>query len=696
MAMFCQNAMLLGVKLKKESSMNCGHNKALSLILLGTLSFSSLANSLTSRVENLYDYALTKELKDEIKDLSNRNQLATGRPAFCPLNNTATYQKTVESLKSIVAVFQDDCFDGNKALIDELLTSSKTLEEELNKMAKETGKDPVTSTSSTEEENQIEVNGIPFSQFMNGINVLFSENKCTNLSKTPLLERSADIIQTFSQFGLYSASGVIVAYGGLAVSSILRFISNIFDKRFEFENESDIETFIKLNCAYYDVRNQVKSLEIFDIDTGVHHEDLKIASELSKQIKTKLKSIEDDKKKVLEIITEEQTESINSVDKDLEKLISPIYEKIKSPVADQPGKSAVYQQAEIIGELSFSVDILVSKLNPYITASNGPERFLNILFKKQLERLYAPEELMEFSVKDFNDLFLKDLASSFKRVLDTIAKKKDKVKEKFDENNELFVFSRIISYKDIRDYVEGKDFKKKEEELRGAQKVVDDIVTRLKAIIAKKEYTSDDSKDGGIREIIKSLDTVRNFVYGKYGKQFIEKMRDLSRSQNKNFNEYYKNIEENYFLNGTIPNKDSLYEDKVLNACVDANTGREIWVYSQKLSELGYDFLSTNSDIFGDPDNSDRKKIKAHNDSAILARRIMSARENGNPIKFYGKTMTIEEAEKYLEEEYGAVGIRKDYLGPVMMNVVSNRQKALRLQELIKKYNCESLSPFPR
>lgn len=671
--------------------------RVIALLSISTISLASFAQadlSLVERLERLYSSGASKELKDNIKELAKRNTLSETRPAFCPLNNTTSYQKTVESLKSIVAVFQDDCFDGNKALIDQLLSSSKNLEEELSKIAKDSGNDPLIPEG---EDKPIEVNGIPIGQFINGINVLFNNNKCTNLAKTPMLERSADIIQTFSQFGLYSPSGVVMAYGGLAVSSILRFISNVFDKRFEFEDDADIETFVKLNCAYYDVRNQVKSLEIFDIDTQRHFNDLQMAKDLLSELKLKAKLLEEDKKNVLKSFEEIQTKSVTNVEKELYELIFPLYEKIKNPVSDAPGRSALYQQAQIVGELSYIVDVLMNKLDSYIRESKGPERFINIIFKQKLEKLYHPESLMELSTKDFNDTFLKDLASSFQRVISSVEKKKEELKKNFDESQEFFILDKVISIKEAKEYIAGKALKAKQDEIEGATKVVSEIATRLSAIIAKKEYTSDDSQDGGIREIIKSLDTIRNFIYGKYGKQFIEKMRDLSRTQNKNFKKFYENIEENYLSDGKVVPKSDLYEDKILNACVDAATGREIWVYSQKLSELGYDFLSTNSDIFGDPNsNSDREKIKSHNDSAILARRIMNAKESGGPVKFYGKTFTIDEALEYLDKEYGAVGIRKDYIGNVMIEVVNNRDRALKLQELIKNYNCNSLSPFPK
>lgn len=677
------------------------------------------------------DYIRTiKSAKVEVKtsenitNLLNKNRLPQTRPEFCPLNNTLTYKKTLDSLKAIVTVFKDDCFDGNQSLVDQILTSSNQLEEELKKLSEEQGKEVKDVVPSTEE---VSISGIPLTQIFNGMNTLLNNNKCSNLDRTPFLERSADIIQTFAQFGLYSPSGITMAYGGLAVSSILRFINNLFSKRFEFENESDIETFVKLNCAYYDVRNQVKALEMFDIDTNEHYKDKEQSKILAKEVSDLVKSLEEAKTKSLSEIEKMKTSEANLIDKDLEKLISPILEKIKTPIVDQPGKSAKYQQAEILGELAFNLDLLLSSLDLFIKDSSGADRFLNILLKNLLTKLETPEELMELSTKDFNDKFLNDLASSFTRVTKSIELKRSNFKETYEETRKFIVDGEEVTTKELREILKSKELLEREKKIKDIQSKISELDGRLTAIINKKEYSSEDSGDGGIREIIKSLDTVKNHVYGKYGKQFIDKMRDLSEEQNKNFNEKFKNIDGGIVKNGEYPNADELNEDRLLNACVEASTAREIWVYAQKLSELGYDFLATNNDIFGDPDkNKDRKVIKEHNDSAILARRIITVRNYQKKIAtyldlgmndieidgkkmdisqaqdemkyvyFYGKKMTVSQALDFLDKEYGQKGLKNDRIGKIMIDIMGNRDRTVLLQNLYKDYSCDSITNFAK
>ncbi|WP_419172776.1 hypothetical protein [Halobacteriovorax sp.] len=693
----------------------------LSVLILST-SVSAHASDFESYVRTIKNAKLDSQLEAEIKDVVSRNKLPLTRPEFCPLNNTRSYEQALTSLKNIVTVFKDDCFDGNESLIGNLIDSSNELETELNKLKEEQGKETTDVIPSSEE---VTVDGIPVAQVINGVNTLFSNNSCSSLERTPFLERSADIIQTFSQFGLYSPSGITVAYGGLAVASILRFVSNIFNDRFEFENEEDINTFVKLNCAYYDVRNQVKALEIFDIDTQRHYTDRELSKALVAQIKKDYESLAKAKENVEAEFEKIKSAEVNKIDAEVEKLISGLYEKMKNPLSDLPGKSARYQQAEVLGELAFSKDLLEEYLDSYISESKGADRFLNILFKQKLSLLDNPMALMKMSVKDFNKEFLADMASSFNRVLKNISAKREKARSIFDDTYIISLGDENITVKEYKELLKSEDLKKREKRITDALAAISDVDNRLAAIIAKKEYSSEDSKDGDLREIIKSLDIIRNHVYGKYGREFVDKMRSMAEDQNKNFNDKYKDLEKHYNISKS-GESDDLGEDRKLNACVDVQTTREVWVYAQKLSELGYDFLATNNDIFGDADNKDRRKIKSHNDSAILARRIITARNYlkkismqrelgrseveiegetyslevadnvARTINFYGKELTLEEAQEYLDDKFGHKGLRADRLGQIMMEIVNNRDRTVGLQKFYKKNKCSNLTTITR
>ncbi len=699
-------------------------NKTSYLILASMLmQLYTHSNTIESNYDIVRNLKVNPEQLQTLTELELSHMPPKTRPEFCPLNNTASYKKTAESLKALVAVFQDDCFDNNQSLVGQLLESSQSLENELNTLAEQQGKPANTPQVQTLDE--IEVDGIPVAQIMNGMNTLFSSNKCTNLDRQSFLERSADVIQTFSQIGLYSDDGAKYAFGGLAVSSILRFINSIFEKRFEFENEADIQTFVKLNCSYYDLRNEIKKLEVFSIDTSKHHRDKITSKELLDQLKLTKEAYNKALEELDKEISEKEEKYISTIAKDLEKIITPISNALPATIADQPGKNATYQQAEVLGLLTFNLDLLQNALTEYIAESNGPEMFLNILFKQKLDMLLNAGELMTLTPKEFNNTFYHDLVSSFNRVLRDIEKQRAEGKKKFQDEVLISDNDSSLTVSQIKEYLASKDRIDTEEEFNTYFKRTNTIDSRLERFVNRNEYTSKDSSNGGTREIVKSLDIAKNYIYGSFGKNFLEAMKDRSSSQNKNFIDQFVDIQNNYtdrsgkYLK-IIP-KDQLNEDQIRNACVDVQTAREVWVYSQSLSELGYDFLSTNSDIFGNADKvKDRIIIKKHDDSTNLARRIITALnykkkyenysslgkqiievygqslpinealELINTIEFYGQTFTIDEAKKYLYEEFGSSLSLYNYLGPVILDIAMNKPRAIFLQNIYEEYSCDT------
>src|SRR5690606_35563220 len=85
--------------------------------------------------------------------------------------------------------------------------------------------------------------------------------------------------------------GLIISGGGLAVASILNLIHSLFDKRFNFEVAADRQSFIKLNCAFYDIRRDIENSGFMDVVTQTHYDDAKALEPLMAQLDTLAKTI---------------------------------------------------------------------------------------------------------------------------------------------------------------------------------------------------------------------------------------------------------------------------------------------------------------------------------------------------------------------------------------------------------------------
>ena len=116
-------------------------NKTSYLILASMLmQLYTHSNTIESNYDIVRNLKVNPEQLQTLTELELSHMPPKTRPEFCPLNNTASYKKTAESLKALVAVFQDDCFDNNQSLVGQLLESSQSLENELNTLAEQQGK----------------------------------------------------------------------------------------------------------------------------------------------------------------------------------------------------------------------------------------------------------------------------------------------------------------------------------------------------------------------------------------------------------------------------------------------------------------------------------------------------------------------------------------------------------------------------
>ncbi len=688
-------------------------------ILISTLlvlNASGFDEDFSTKLNTIKSLGIKSEQQSSLEVLKVNNKLPIKRPEFCPLNTTMTYKKTIDSLKALTAVFEDDCLDSNQSLVGQLLENSKSLEADLNALAEQQGKE---TTNNVKTLDDIEVDGIPVSQLMMGMDTLLNSNKCSNINRKSFLERSADVIQTFSQIGLYSDEGAKYAFGGLAFSSILRFVNNIFEKRFEFTDEADIQTFIKLNCSYYDIRNEITSQEIFDVDTTQHYRDKLSSEELKVNLGETLSEYEESLESIRKTLEQKQAEYLEKIGENLYQLSSELLLTIPDKIIDTPGKSGKYQQAEVIGLLSFQLDLINSTLSDYIEGTNGPDKFLNMLFKNKLQMLYAPEELMSLTVDEFNKTFLNDVTSSFKRVIRDIEKKRTKGIESFDSIIVANINGTSFKVSDVKSYLESDEKIEKESKFNEFYNEVKSMDQRLERFVNRNDYSNKDSSNGGVRDIVKYLDIARNYVYGKFGREFLDSMKERANIQNKNFVDRFVKIQERYLDKEgrylRMRPKSEFNEEELRYACADFKVVRELWVYSQSLSELAYDFLETNHLLFGDPAGvKDRKKITKYYDSTKLARKIISSLNYQKKLKNYieihgetytieqakkivdrvvfnGRTYTIEEAKEFLYKEFGSEVSTYNYLGPVILDIALNKPRVIFIQDLHKEYECDGI-----
>ena len=241
---------------------------------------------------------------EQVNALIKKYQTVHERPKSCPLESKGLADILAKS-EAIKNIFKSNCLQKDPGKMTEILGSIKDFQDELKKrdiidkdsqgnaiLSVVTGSDSTNSNNSSGA-----INGAKFSSLFSNITTMIKKNQC-NLEDGRVLEMTADLINDSTQLGLLSGNelGVVIAGGGFIVSSSLRLIDMIIKQKFDFEKNQDRQTFIKLNCSFYNIRHDLEVQGAFDVENNSNRDDLRDAKDLIEKLNASLKAIEQEKK----------------------------------------------------------------------------------------------------------------------------------------------------------------------------------------------------------------------------------------------------------------------------------------------------------------------------------------------------------------------------------------------------------------
>ncbi|MCP4912951.1 MAG: hypothetical protein GY909_07520 [Oligoflexia bacterium] len=668
------------------------------MALLASLS-SSYASDLSrsiiesSKANPISD--LSAQQKEELKSLFADHGGQFKRPDACPMASK-NYKDILGKVESIKSLFRDtDCLNDS-TILDEISTSAQTIQTELNNAGVDTTdvSNPIANAN---------VNGQNITSVFNNVNNLFFKSKC-DLTDRSMLEKGADLVQNFSQMGMLvpNANGLVISGGGLALASILRMIHNLFDKKFDFENNQDRQNFIKLNCAFYDIRKDIESSGLVDISTEKHQDDFADLKGLIKVIEDKIKANKKSQENILKEIDKAQAEYVKAEQgalASLEKNVLKGLEIVKIPVKDTGDIPAETIKRDTLSELMIIKGQILTDLSDYIERGLSKLPIVDKDLMNELSKLDGGTEflkLYKMDAKEFNNTFRASLLFHFDRIKDDIATLKTAAEKKF-------LKEVIIDGVNVETYK--KNLAKKqadvEKALKESLKRGDLIKLRLSRIVGNSEaYTRSDDGTENKTAILSNFDEISNQVYGKWGYEFLKYTTKTAKKENSKFKDNFNTFAKDHLnidseKKATIPNPGDLSELRVLYACQDAMPHIRKWVQADSLSQQGYDFVATNKELFHSDIprvflgktggrnagihsiRSKFERIQEHHKSSIFARKILKKQD-----------VSTENKEKYL----GSRAKSKKLLGTVMLDVESTRSRAAMLQKLTEKYNCGKLT----
>lgn len=624
------------------------------------------------------------------------------KPKACPLESNH-HNEILSKIENIRNLFKDNCMDQDQARLDAILTGAQDIQTSLNDLGVDADNNDTVNTlvnGDIPTGDGSSVSGAQIANVFNNINNIFLNGKC-NLNKGSFLEQTADIIQSFAQMGLLvpNQNGLVVAGGGLAISSILRAIDSIFSDRFNFDEIKDRQTFIKLNCAFYDLRQDIQNAGLMDVGTEHHEDDLAEAKKLIKSVEAKIKAVTTNKEKIKKEIEKAKTEHIKKTLDGLAPLEDSVKKglaQVKIPVADTEGVPATTIKLRAINTLAKLYLTMKGQLDAWFDSGLNSIPVMDIMLKQELAKLdFATnptefQNLIKMDVKEFNNTFRASLLFHFERLTDDINASREAIAKKWLKET-------LIHGKDVAAYLKDLDQRVLDtsKKLTAAQKQLMITQKRLSSALGESDFTSSDDGSENVVNILSQYEDIASQVYGKWGYEFMDYTTQTSVKKNDDFQEKFAKFARNHLDKVVMDNGQAKYlvrhpselsELRIMYACQDAMPFRRVYKYADGLIQQGYDFIETNKRLFhADVPRglfgirSKFRLLQMHHKSSIFAKKVLA-----------GQRISRDQFETYIEGRYGPK--KKKFLGAVMLDVDNSRKKAGILQKLIEAYQCDKVT----
>ena len=244
-----------------------------------------------------------------------------------------------------------------------------------------------------------------------------------------------------------------VAGGGIALSSVLNIINNLFNKRFDFERTEDRQTFIQLNCAFYDIRKDIQQSGFLDVKTKMHEEDKDRVQSLVKVIEKEVELLNKSLKKIEKVLSEDRSKYFIKNQGQIFKLSSEL-KKVKKDFETTIMTSA--DKLFVIQSLATAAPLIAKELDEY-TYQGGSKIFvLDELFKQQinlLDYVKNPEgirTLVKMGPEEFAGVFLEDLKFHFNRIIAETDKDADKLEKQWKDSTYVEGEKLVEYYKKLQ------------------------------------------------------------------------------------------------------------------------------------------------------------------------------------------------------------------------------------------------------
>lgn len=644
--------------------------------------------SLPGFKQELEKLRLSTEDQQRAEFLAIRHARAFERPDSCPLHSNR-YQDIVKKLQGIQTLFKEGCVDNDQARFDDILNGVTNLSAQIDTI-NDGGTAGDDSAVMTPIAGPATLDGVNLAGIVGNITTLFQNEKC-KVDKGSFLEQSADMVQNIAQMGLLvpNSNGLVIAGGGAALASVLRLVDSLFKQRFDFKVVADRQSFIKLNCAFWDVRRDIDASGFLDVPGNEHREHQVEVDQLLTQITSKsneLQKIQTAFQQVLEAEKKSAVDERLGTMKLLGKSVTDALKIIETPLGEA-GIPVQTQKLQVLQGLADLYPVMNDQLQDYFSLERGSIPMLDSLLFAELKKLdhkNNPQDFMkliQMNKEEFNESFRASLLFHFQRIQTDITKAtQESTKDwmKLTKVGSVTVEELVKQFNSSYDSVNSTIMKPKD--------ALAPVDIKLKRMVKETSFTSTDDGTENIVNILDLYDQVTEQIYGEWGFEFLKYTTQEASANNSEFEKLYHKFNKDHLDRfGNVPKIEDVPSLRVMFACQDALPTRRRWRYAESLVQQGFDFVATNKELFhGNIPRmflssrggrfglhgfrSSFEKIQTHHKSSVYANKIIK-----------NEPYDQSQADKYLKYRY---------LGNVMLDLNSTLPKAGKIQELIEKYDC--------
>lgn len=611
------------------------------------------------------------------------------RPKSCPMESKK-FSDLIAKTEAIKDVLKGNCLKKDNDKMSEVLESIKDIQDELKNKSLISGSDVVTGALSDAFVGQSEdgttnttssLSGLKFSTLFSNITTMFKKNQCS-MEDGRVLEMTADLIYDSTQLGVLAGNqlGLIVAGGGFLISSALRLIDLIFKQRFDFEKPIDRQTFVKLNCSFYEIRRELDMHGALDIENNSSREDYRDVKAIVEEVTAELKRIEDKKLNIskvhLEIDQRTFKENIGDLT-EFKKTLAKVQKYLQPGLNQALEIPTDTQKLLMISQIAQDYDLLVTQLKFYKELKISSIPMLDDLFINEMKKFDSLDaagfmNTLDVSAKDFNENYRAKILFHIIRIGNDISAREQSL---FGKN--LKVKAELATALD-----------KQKEEYTAKLIELKKVETRLGNLVAPKEYSGLDDGSDNMVTIIDNHKKISSQLYGEWGEKFLKYATYKSQDEVKTFNERLNSFHAKYADIVKNNNKKALSSTYL---CQDAQKLRLVFKHADSLVQEGYDFVATNKDIiYSDVKNfyngsineennvggyiGSVEKVQRHYKSAIFALKHIK-----------GEEVSSEDREHYLDKSW----LGSYYIGRAMIQVSDAKTKARNIQDIYERLGCQ-------